>query len=438
MGVLSRALNAAWNAFRAVEESPNRTDYGYSPGTSGGYRPHAPQARYSNEKSIIASIYTRIGIDVAAVEFRHVRLDDRGRFKENVNSRLQDCFDLEANLDQAPQAFRMDIVQTMFDKGCAAIVPVDTDKIPVVGGDFDILTMRVGEVTEWKPRHVRVNLYNEAKGLRQEILLEKRFTAIVENPLYAVMNEPNSTLQRLIRKLNLLDSVDEATSSGKLDLIIQLPYVVKSDARKQQAESRRQEIEWQLKGSQYGIAYTDGTEKITQLNRPTENNLLKQIEYLTALLYNQLGLTPEVMAGTANEQAMINYRQRTVKPIVVAIREAMQRAWLGQMGTNRKERINFYINPFELMPMKDFAEVADKLGRNEVLSSNELRGYIGLPPSDDPKADMLLNSNMPQPQLTPPAPAGPNTADLDKILNEVLDGFEKDLDRQLEGSGANA
>ena len=433
MGVLSRAFNAAWNAFRADEQTPNRTTYDYTPGMSSSTRPYTGQARYSNEKSIISSIYTRIGIDVAGVEFRHVRLDDKGRFKENVDSRLQDCFDLEANLDQAPQAFRMDIVQTLFDKGVAAIVPVDTDKVPVVGGDFDIFTMRVGDITEWKPRHVRVNLYNEAKGLRQEVLLEKRFVAIVENPMFAVMNEQNSTLQRLIRKLNLLDSVDEATSSGKLDLIIQLPYVVKSDARRQQAESRRAEIEWQLKGSQYGIAYTDGTEKITQLNRPTENNLLKQIEYLTGLLYNQLGLTPEVMAGTANEEAMINYRQRTIKPIVIAIKEAMQRAWLGQMGTNKKERIHFYINPFELMTMKDFAEVADKLSRNEVLSPNELRGYIGLPPSDDPKADQLRNSNMPHPEpLPPPAPPGPSMSDMDKILKDVLGELEADIDKQLE------
>lgn len=432
MGVISRAIKR-WNAFRSFEEDYDfRSFNDNSAGPVTSYRPHSPTIRFSNEKSIISSIYTRIGIDVAGVPIHHVKVDDLDRYSGKVDSRLETCLTLEANLDQAPRAFRQDIVTTLFDKGVAAIVPVDTDVVPTAGGMFQIFSLRVGEVVQWYPRHVRVNLYNENKGIREEITLEKRFVAIVENPMYSVMNEPNSTLSRLQRKLNLLDSVDEATSSGKLDLIIQLPYVVKSEARKQQAEQRRKDIEFQLKGSQYGIAYTDGTEKITQLNRPTENNLLKQIEYLTGQLYGQLGLTVEIMNGTADEAAMVNYRNRTVEPILDSVIEAMTRAWLGLVGINRKERIKYYQNPFKLMPLASIAEVADKFTRNEILSSNEIRAFMGIPPSDDPKADMLINSNMPNPGLVPPGqpitPPGPTVDDLDKIMNDILGGIEKDLD----------
>lgn len=343
-------------------------------------------------------------MDVAGIEIRHIELDEIGRYSKDVDSELNRCFTLEANIDQSPRAFRQDIVGTLFDEGSAAIVPVDTLIDSVTGEVTDILNVRVGKILEWYPKHVRVDLYNEEKGIRQNIVIEKRKIAIVENPLYSVMNEPNSTLQRLIRKLSLLDGVDEQTSSGKLDLIIQLPYVIKSEARRQQAEARRQDIEFQLKGSQYGIAYTDGTEKITQLNRPVENNLLKQVEYLTNVLYSQLGITEAVMNGTADEKTMINYYNRTVEPILDAIVEAMQRSFLKVNDvTSPKQRIRYFRDPFKLVPLSDIAEIADKFARNEIFSSNEIRGFMGIPPSADPKADMLINSNMPQPGYnTPP------------------------------------
>lgn len=386
-------VRKAWNAFLGTEEP---LYLGYGEETYVGLSPSQPRFRYSNERSIISSIYTRISIDVAAVTFRHVKLDELQRYKEDMKSFLNSCLTLEANLDQGPRAFRQDIVMTLFDKGCAAIVPVDTTVDPNSSEIMDIYSLRVGHIVKWYPKHVRVSVYNEATGKRQEVTLEKRFVAIVENPLYAVINEPNSTLQRLIRKLSILDAVDEQSGSGKLDLIIQLPYVVKSEARRQQAEKRREDIEFQLKGSKYGIAYTDGTEKITQLNRPAENNLLKQVEYLTNMLYAQLGLTEEVMNGTADEAAMINYFVRTIEPIVDAVREAMQRSFLGPAGTEKGEKIHYFKDPFKLVPLSQVAEIADKLTRNEILSSNELRGILGIPPSSDPKADQLINSNMPQ------------------------------------------
>lgn len=395
MAIFQR-VRQAWNAFRSVAEQPLQ-EYSYHLGSSSSVAVHRPTLRFSNEKSIISSIYTCIGVDVAGIPIRHIRLDENDRYAERVESALNLCLSMEPNIDQGPRAFRQDIVTTLFDKGVAAIVPVDTAVNPSNNAEFEILTMRVGEITQWYPKHVRINLYNERTGLREEITLEKRFVAIVENPLYSVMNEPNSTLQRLIRKLHLLDAVDEQSSSGKLDLIIQLPYVIKSEARKQQAEQRRKDIEFQLKGSQYGIAYTDGTEKITQLNRPAENNLLSQVEFLTNLLYTQLGITAEVMNGTADEKTMINYYNRTVEPILDAIVEAMQRAFLGALGTFKKERIKYFRDPFKLVPMAQLAEIADKFARNEILSSNEIRSFMGIPPSTDPKADKLMNSNMPQP-----------------------------------------
>lgn len=397
MPILDR-VKRAFNAFRSQDENPLRYDYSLGPSTS--MRPDRSRLRFFNERSIVTSIYTRISIDVAGIALRHIKLDAEGRYSEDIKSELNLCLNLEPNLDQGPRAFRQDVCMTLFDKGVAALVPVDTVSNPADKSVFDIYTLRVGEIIEWYPKHVRLSVYNEDKGIREEIILEKRFVAIVENPLFAVMNEPNSTLQRLIRKLSLLDAVDEASSSGKLDLIIQLPYVIKSEARRVAAEQRRQDIEFQLKGSQYGIAYTDGTEKITQLNRPAENNLLKQVEYLLTMLYAQLGITEEVMNGTADEKAMINYFNRTIKPILDGVIEAMQRTFLGRIGTERSERIVYFRDPFALVPVAQLAEIADKFTRNEVLTSNEIRGAIGFPPSKDPKADKLVNSNMPQPLET--------------------------------------
>lgn len=390
---ISSRLKHAWNAF--VSLTADTTSY--ASGVSYGGRPDRVRLTYSNERSIISSIYTRLAIDVASVSIRHVRLDDKGRYLEDVDSGLNNCLTVEANLDQAGRQLRYDIAMTLFDKGVVAIVPVDTTVSPEFSGSFDIKTIRVGEIVGWMPQHVRVRLYNEAFGRREEITLSKKYVAIVENPFYAVMNEPNSTLQRLIRKLNLLDVVDEASSSGKLDLIIQLPYVIKSDARRQQAEQRRKDIEFQLKGNTYGVAYTDGTEKITQLNRPAENNLLKQIEFLTNMLYGQLGLTETIMNGTADEKAMLNYINRTIEPIVSSIVEAMRRTFLTKTARSQKQSILFFRDPFKLVPINDIAEIADKFTRNEILSSNEFRQLLGIQPSADPKADELRNSNMPAP-----------------------------------------
>ncbi len=399
MGKISDRLKHAWNAFQNMD-AVRGDQFNY--GSASYYaRPDRVKLNFSSERSIISSIYTRISVDVASVDMRHVRLDDEGRYIEDIVSGLNNCLTVEANIDQAARAFRQDVVLTLLDKGVAAIVPVDTTINPQTSGAFDVQTMRVGEVVNWFPSHVRVSVYNEKKGYREDLTLEKRFVAIVENPLYAVMNEPNSTLQRLIRKLNLLDAVDEQSASGKLDLIIQLPYVIKSEAKRLQAEQRRKDIEFQLKGSQYGIAYTDGTEKITQLNRPAENNLLVQIEYLEAMLYGQLGLTKEIMNGTADEKAMLNYINRTVEPILAATVEAMRRTFLTKTARSQKQSVLFIQQPFKLVPVADLAEIVDKFTRNEVLSSNEVRQAIGMKPSKDPKADELRNSNMPL-----PAPSG--------------------------------
>jgi hypothetical protein len=377
-------------------------EYGNGPPTFSSAPPSRPRRRYSNERTIISSVYNRIAIDVADIPIRHTQLDENGQYKNDIDSLLNLCLTHEPNLDQAPRAFRQDIAMTLFDKGVAAIVPVDTTMDPTTEEVYDIITLRVGDIVSWYPKHVRVSLWNEAVARRQEVLLEKRRVAIVENPLYAVMNEPNSTLQRLIKKLNLLDVVDEQSSSGKLDLIIQLPYTIKSEARRQQAEQRRQDIELQLKGSQYGIAYTDGTEKITQLNRPAENNLLKQVEFLTETLYDQLGITKDVMSGTADEATMINYHNRTIKPIVEAIVEAMQRSFVGHLGNAKKQKIHYFRDPFKFVPLSNLAEIVDKFTRNEILTGNEVRSYLGIPPSTDPKANELRNSNMPRTDTEPP------------------------------------
>jgi len=426
MAIFGSRLKHAWNAFLNLNSSVKV----YEGGASFGGRTDRIRLSYSNERSIVGSIYTRLAVDTSMVDIRHVRLDDQDRYLEDVNSTLNECLKLNPNVDQDNRHFFRDVAFTMFDRGVAAIVPVDTTENPSVTGAFDIKTMRVGYVVGWYPYHVRVSVYNERTGRREEVTLEKKFVAVVENPFYSVMNEPNSTLQRLIRKLNLLDAVDEQSSSGKLDMIIQLPYVIKSDARRQQAEQRRKDIEFQLKGSQYGIAYTDGTEKITQLNRPAENNLLKQVEYLTALLYSQLGLTQEIMNGTADEKAMINYNSRTIGPLVEAVVKAMMRTFLTKTARSQGQAIQAFRDPFKLVPVSEIAEIADKFVRNEILSSNELRQAIGVKPSKDPKADELRNSNMPQPdQAIPTEVSPPESAVPDGIsaLNQQLDDIFNEL-----------
>lgn len=384
----------AWNAFSNWEQrSPNLSQ---QYGLTQSFRPDRNNLRITNERSIIASILTRMAMDVASIDLLHVRLDEDKRFLEEIDSGLNNCLTVEANLDQAARAFRQDIAQTLFDEGVAAIVPVDTTLNPNVTGGYDILTLRVGKITEWMPKHIKVDLYNEEKGKRQQIIIPKKMVAIVENPLYSVMNEPNSTLQRLIKALNTMDMVDEKNAQGKLDLIIQLPYTIKSEARQHQAEKRRKDIEFQLTGSKYGIAYTDATEKVTQLNRPVENNLLQKVEYLTKLLYSQLGLTEEIMSGTADERAMLNYNNRTIEPVVTAIVEAMRRTFLTKTARSQRQSIVATRNPFRLVPVDQIAEIADKFTRNEIMTANEIRSVIGMRPADDPKADELRNSNMPQ------------------------------------------
>jgi hypothetical protein len=383
-------LKHAWNAFTSIRE---RT---YDDGPSYGQRPDRLRMSFSNERSIIASIFTRIAIDVAALDIRHVRLDKDDRYESDMVSGLNECLRVSPNLDQGPRMFKQDVAMSLFDQGTIAIVPVDTTFDPNNSGSFDIKSLRVGRIVTWKPQRVLVEVYNEKSGRREEVDLDKSVTAIVENPLFAVMNEPNSTLQRLIRKLNLLDAVDEQSSSGKLDMIIQLPYTIKSESRRKQAEQRRIDIEHQLKGSQYGIAYADGTEKITQLNRPAENNLLKQVEYLTTMLYGQLGLTAGLMDGTADQQAMLNYYNRTIEPILEAVLEAMRRTFLTKTARSQKQWILAFRDPFKLVPVTDIAEIADKFSRNRITSANEIRQAIGMKPSKDPDADRLVNANMPE------------------------------------------
>lgn len=388
-------LKHAWNAFKNEEDKAPAVSY-HDVGPGYGTRPDRLRMMVMGDKSIIGSIYTRISVDISAVEIQHVKLDDDGRLLEHVNSSgLDYCLNVEANMDQAAAAFRQDVAMTMLEHGVAAIVPIDTSLDPNDTGGYQIQSLRVGRVVQWYPSHVRVEVYNERRGRREEVTLDKKFVAIVENPFYAVMNEPNSTLQRLIRKLSLLDAADEKASSSKLDLIIQLPYVIKSESRRQQANQRRNDIEDQLRGSQYGIAYTDGTERITQLNRPAENNLWKQIQDLTDMLYSHLGLTPEVMNGTASESIMLNYHQRTIKPIMTAITQAMKRSFLTKAARSQGHSLEFYKDPFQLIPIGKIAEIGDKFTRNEIMTANELRSVIGLKPSDNPEADKLKNSNMP-------------------------------------------
>lgn len=388
MPTIGDRLKHAWNAFRS---SPQSSGWDYGSGSS--YRPDRVRLTRGNERSIVTSIYNRIAIDVAANTIKHVRLDDNDRYLNDIDSGLNYILTLEANIDQTGRAFVQDIVMSMLDEGCVAVVPIDTNINPETGS-FDILSMRTGKIKEWYPEHVKVELYNERTGKREELKIPKKTAAIIENPLYAVMNEPNSTLQRLIRKLNLLDMIDENNSSGKLDLIIQLPYVIKSEARKQQAEKRRKDIEMQLTGSKYGIAYTDGTERITQLNRAVENKLMSQIEYLTSMLYGQLGMAEEIFKGTADEQVMLNYHNRTVEPILSAIVDEMKRKFLTKTARTQGQSILFFKDPFKLVQINNIAEIADKFTRNEIMTSNEIRQVIGMVPSSDPKADELRNSNL--------------------------------------------
>ena len=385
-------LKHAWNAFMSRPPTDGYRDYGigYT------YRPDRIRFTRGNERSITTSVYNRIALDVAAIDIKHCRLDKNGRYIEDIDSGLNKCLNLEANLDQTSRSFIQDVVMSMLDEGSVAIVPVDTTVDPKSTSSYDILSMRTGKILEWKPAYVKVRVYNDRTGNKEDILVPKSTVAIIENPLYAVINEPNSTMQRLIRKLSLLDVTDEQTASNKLDLIIQLPYVIKTEARRKQAEDRRKDIEMQLSGSKYGIAYTDGTEKITQLNRSVENNLLKQIEYLTELVFSQLGITQSILDGTADEKTMLNYYNRTIEPIVSVIADEMKRKFLSKTARSQSQSILFFRDPFKLAPINDIAEIADKFTRNEIMSKNEIRQIVGMKPSDDPKADQLRNSNISQ------------------------------------------
>lgn len=393
-------IKHAWSAFTGDRDDRDRSEYREDYGVSSSYRPDKARVFVSNERSIISAIQTRMSIDVASPRISHVKQDVDGRYESTVKSGLNNCLNVEANIDQGGSHFRQDMALTLLDKGVIAIVPTETDLNPKLSGGYDIRKLRVGTIVSWYPQHVKVSLYNENTAQRVEKVFPKRMVAIVENPFYAVMNEPNSVLQRIVRKLQLLDAVDEAASSGKLDLIIQLPYVIKSDARQDQAEKRRNQIETQLKGSKYGIAYTDGTEKITQLNRPAENNMLKQIEYLMGQLYSQLGADETIFRGTADEATMLNYHNRTIDPILRAITEAIARTFLTKTARSQGQTIDYIRDPFKLVPIRELAELGDKFLRNEVVTSNEMRSAIGLRPSKDPKADKLVNSNMPQPETT--------------------------------------
>lgn len=393
MPTLRKRIKNAWNVFtsRDPTEQPVFHDYGISY----GYRPDRIRLTRGNERSIVNAVYNRIAIDVASIDVKHVKTDENDVFIEEINSFLNDVLQSEANIDQTGRNLMIDAVISLLDEGVIAIVPVDIDEDEETDS-FDVLSLRVAKIIQWYPEHVKVRVYNEKTGYKQEIVINKRSVCVVENPFYSVMNEPNSTLQRLIRKLNLLDAIDEQTGSGKLDIIIQLPYVIKTEARKKQAEDRRKDIEAQLAGSKYGIAYTDGTERITQLNRPAENNLLTQIEYLTSMLYSQLGITEEVLNGTADEKTMLNYYNRTIEPIMSAIVDEMKRKLLTWNARKEGQSIKFFRNPFKLVPVTEMAEIADKFGRNEILTPNEIRGIVGFKPSDDPQANELRNRNISQ------------------------------------------
>lgn len=397
MGFMDR-LQHGWNAF--MNKDPTYTHQTSGQGYS--YRPDRPRLSRGNERSIVTSIFNRIALDVSQLDIVHCKVDENGRYLSKMDSSLNECLKVEANLDQTGRAFIQDIVMSMFDEGCVAIVPIETNNNPLITGSYDIYSMRTGKIIEWYPKKVKIRVYNEKTGNKEDIILPKSAVAIVENPFFAVVNEPNSTLQRLMRKLALLDIVDEQSSAGKLDMIIQLPYTIKSEARRTQAESRRKDIEMQLTNTKYGIAYVDATEKITQLNRPLENNLMNQIEYLTNMLYSQLGITQTILDGTANEQTLLNYYTRSIEPIISAIVDEMKRKFLTKTARSQKQTITFFRDPFKLVPVNSIADIADKFTRNEIMTSNEIRQVIGLKPSDDPKADQLINSNLNHPEQPGP------------------------------------
>lgn len=409
---ITSRLKHAWNAFKGE----SLTDY-RDLGVSYSYRADRPRLTRGNERSIVTSVYNRIALDVAALSIQHVRLDKNGRFLSVIDDGLNNCLTLEANTDQTARSFIQDIVISMFDEGCVAIVPVDTTTDPNISGSYDILSMRVGKILDWYPKYIRVRVYNEQTGRKEDIIVPKSAVAIVENPLYAVINEPNSTMQRLIRKLNLLDIIDEQSGAGKLDLIIQLPYVIKTEARRREAENRRKDIENQLSGTKYGIAYTDGTERITQLNRSVNNNLMSQIEYLTSMLYSQLGITQSILDGTADEKTVLNYNNRTIEPIISAIVDEMKRKFLTKTARSQMQSIVFFRDPFKLVPVNEIAEIADKFTRNEIMTSNEIRQIVGMKPADAPGADELRNKNL----------SSPNTdTEPSANLAEIGDNLEKE------------
>lgn len=408
-------LKHGWNAFLSREPTEYyRTDLGQSYSR----RPDRPRFSRGNERTIITSILNRMAVDAADIEIKHVRLDENGRYLEDIDSGLNNCLNVEANIDQAGTAFRQDMYQSMLDEGVIALVPIDTSADPKISSSYEIGTMRVAKIIQWYPQHVKVHVYDDRSGKHVDAIFHKRHVGIVENPFYAVMNEPNSTLKRLVRKMNLLDAVDEQSSSGKLDLIIQLPYTVKTETRRQQAEKRRTDIEKQLTGSKYGIAYTDGTERITQLNRPVENNLLKQIEYLTSMLMSQLGITPEILNGSADEKEMLNYTNRITVPLVTAPVEEMHRKFLTKTARKQRQAITFFRDPFKLVPVGQMAEIGDKFTRNEIMTSNEVRQSIGMKPSSDPKADELRNKNLSEPNSGSQPSVPPNSADKVNITPE--------------------
>ena len=414
-------LKNSWNAFR----NRDPTMFYNEPGMSYTYRPDRVRFSKGNERSIVTSVYNRIAMDVAAIDIRHCRIDKNGRYIEDIDSDLNECLTLEANIDQTHRAFRQDVVMSMFDEGAVAIVPIEAKGDPTLSTSFDIRSMRVGKIIEWFPRSVKVEVYNDRTGQKEKLIMPKKSVAIIENPLYSVINEPNSTMKRLVRKLNLLDAIDEQSGSGKLDLIIQLPYTVKGELRQQQADKRRDSIIEQLKGP-YGIAYIDGTEKVTQLNRPVENNLMKQIEYLTNMLYSQIGMTPSVLDGTADEKTMLNYNNRTIEPIVSAIVDAMKRSWLSKTARSQGQTIMAFRDPFKLVPINNIAEIADKFTRNEILTSNEIRQIIGFKPSNDPKADRLVNSNIAQPKdETPQTNVNQETEQTEEPKEDEKSGLAK-------------
>lgn len=427
---ISDRVKSAWNTFRSGEAQVDHRPLG----PSNTIKPDRVRLRVYNERTIITSIYNRMAMDFADVEYQHIRTDDQSRFVDRIKSHLDYTLNLEPNIDQGPRAFRQDIAMTLFDKGCAILVPVDTSSDPNEPGSVDIYTIRVGEPVQWYEDKIKVLLFNEKTQQKEEVIVDKRACAVIENPLYAIMNEQNSTLRRLNQKLALLDVTDDRNSAGKLDIIIQLPYTIKSEARREQAERRRDDIEFQLAGSQHGIAYTDATEKIVQLNRPAENNLLKQVEYLTGLLHTQLGLTEEIIAGTASEEAMLNYFNRTIEPIVVAVAEAMQRSFIGRIRTAKGEKIHYYRDPFKLVPISQLSDIADRFTRNEILSSNEFRGILGFRPHEDPKADELRNSNMPHPEdVAQEGTGGVPPEAVQELMDELLGNLTTDIDKIVGG-----